>query len=94
MEKNTVVLDLIEYNKLRDFRKGILKNNVYQIVVSSYEHFSIISTNKVVKSLASINKSLSSKIYDLENPKKKEITLEDIKKMSYWEFRKWRKTNV
>ena len=44
------------------------------------------------KELETKNKELETKIERFGIKEPKEITLNDIKKMSYWEFRKWRKS--
>jgi len=68
---------------------------------------SFVSTDEAVKEITSKNEVLSKQIQDLEvkiqtlnysaagSPKiiyKTELTIKDVKKMSIWEFLKWRKT--
>ena len=44
-----------------------------------------------IRSLEGQVKDLKNHLEDFKNPANKPITIEDIKQMSYWEFRKWRK---
>ncbi len=94
MEKDTVLLDVEKYNELRDFKQKIEEGKTLNIISSSW-HYSrtFISTDEAVLRIAEINKELTTEIERLKNIKQpKEITLNDIRKMSYWEFRKWRKS--
>lgn len=51
-----------------------------------------ISTNEAVKTIADINKVLGEEIENLKTfNKSNEIIIRDLKKMSYWEFYKFRK---
>jgi len=106
MEANTVILSLPEYNALRDFKENIEKGNTYRTIdYSTHPHISqayiaipiFITTDEAVKEIANQNSNLSAELakvssenYALKNPKTKELTLKDVKKMSIWEFRKWR----
>jgi len=83
MEKDTVLLDVEKYNELRDFKQKIEEGKTLNIISSSW-HYShrFISTDEAVLRIGEINKELSAEIEKLQN----------IKKMSYWEFRKWRKS--
>ena len=98
MEKNTVLLSLEEYNALRDFKKEIEKGNTIKIYCGysgNPQHY--YSAENALKEIEIINKQLyegNNKSFK-ENIKLKEqhITeLERIKKMSYWQFRKWKKS--
>ena len=44
------------------------------------------------KELEAKNKELEAKIKKFGIKEPKEVSINDIKKMSYWEFRKWRKS--
>lgn len=102
MDKNTILLDVNNYNELRDFKNKI-ENGDFLVSVKIFRNGSHIQTYKTqiytkettIKMLTDDNEVLRKEIdnlIDQLNPKQKEISLEDIKKMSYWEFRKWKKS--
>ena len=102
MEKDTVVLNIRDYNELRDFKQYIEKN--YTLKVSSF-HYSRIDTyitkdeavkevvdklNEATVKFKEVEAQLIDKIRELQKNSckvEKEITIDDIKNMSYWEFR-------
>jgi hypothetical protein len=91
MQKDTVLLGVEEYNSLRDFKQKIEEGKT--MVINSewsygYKHF--ITTEKAVIEIAESNKILQKENEKLRNLK--DTILNDIKKMSYWEWRKWRKS--
>jgi len=100
MEKDTVILDIKTYNELRDFKKEIEANNT--MVISSSMAISssglvgypmlktFISESTTVKEIAQENARLKEQIEELKN--QKEPSIYELKRMSYWEFRKWRKS--
>ena len=104
MEKDTVLLDVEKYNVLRDFKEHIEKGNTLEVnnsLFNSRRRF--ITTDEAVKivvkerelivaELEKENTDLRLQIKTLESPLPKEISINDLKKMSYWEFRKWRKS--
>ena len=92
MEKDTVLLAVEKYNELRDFKQKIEEGKTL-VIVSGWKYYrkDFITTEKALEEIAAANKLLQKENEDLRNANKpKEITLNDIKKMSYWEFRKWR----
>lgn len=91
MEKDTVLLDVEKYNELRDFKQKIEEGKTL-VITSGWNYYqqSFITTEKALIEIAEANKLLQKENEELRKPK--EITLNDIKKMSYWEFRKWRKS--
>ena len=107
MEANTVILSLPEYNALRDFKENIEKGNTFRTIeysTNSYMSQSsiiiplFVTTDEAVKEIARQNDTLSkelakvsAEIYELKNPKPKDLTLKDVKKMSIWKFLKWRR---
>jgi hypothetical protein len=94
MEKDTVLLAVEKYNELRDFKQKIEEGKTL-VIVSGWNYYQkdFITTEKALEEIAAANKLLQKENEDLRNANKpKEITLNDIKKMSYWEFRKWRKS--
>jgi len=104
MEKDTVLLDVEKYNVLRDFKEYIEKGHTLEVNNSRYNSYRrFITTDEAVKivvkerelivaELEKENTDLRLQINTLENPAPKEITINDLKKMSYWEFRKWCKS--
>ncbi|WP_159522919.1 hypothetical protein [Sunxiuqinia indica] len=102
MDKNTVLLSVEDYNALRDFKKEITDGNVlveyysFGFGVSSRTRY--YTNDEVAKELHKKNdnlknkiKDLENRIKDLENPKPKETTIDEIKKMSVWQFLKWKR---
>lgn len=101
MEVNTAILSLAEYNQLRDFKKTIEEGNTVQFYGNSWG-LTFISTDEALKKAEQGNKELKDQIrfleqanYELRNPKKVEpspaFTLADVKKMSVWQFLKWKR---
>lgn len=104
MEANTVILNLGDYNSLRDFKEGMEKGYTYyvedhSIYYGSTISYRFVSTDGAVKMLSEMNQNLTTRISDLQNEicnlnnPEKEVTIEQIKKMSLWEFLKWRRKN-
>lgn len=101
MEANTVILNLGEYNALRDFREEMEKEYTYYIQEYIYcgytKTYHFVSTDDAVKLISEINdklmveiKKLEDEIVDLKNPKK-DITIDQVKQMSIVEFIKWKR---
>jgi len=105
MEANTVVLSLNEYNALRDFKTNLEKGNIYRYIgyrqVSSYASMEVtcfVTSDEAVKEASEANEKLTEEISKLTNrinelerpPVSKEKSIEEIRKMSMWEFRKWK----
>lgn len=93
MEANTVLLQTEEYNRLRDFYKGIQEDKFVQIYSDHHYRYTVYyrTEKEVLKSLKDENKVLKKQLNQLKNPNEK--NLEQIKNMSLWEFIKWRKNN-
>lgn len=107
MEANTVVLSLSEYNALRDFKTNLEKGNTYRTCdyrrVYNGEYLqgtTFVSTDEAVKEVTAICEQLTQKIEELgkENLELRQGVVkgwdketEKVKKMSIWEFLKWRK---
>lgn len=94
MEKDTVLLDIEKYNALRDFKLAIEAGNT--IVISSrnpYYKQMFITTDQAVAIIAESNKLLKKENEDLRKAHAlKANSINDLKKMSYLEWRKWRKS--
>jgi len=90
MTENTVLLELKEYNKLRDFYYGIREGKYVQI---DFYHDKVyyIKENDILKDLKLEIKRQSKELRLWKKPQEKSI--EDIRVMSIWQFLKWRKDN-
>ncbi len=104
MEINTVHLSLFEYNSLKEFRDNIEKNHTYYIIdyAPTWNTMAVpltnrfITTDEAIKIIAEKNSNLQKKIHDLQNevnilkhPKQKEITISELKQLSFWKLYKW-----
>jgi len=93
MKNNQVILSLEDYNGLRDFEREIEKGNTFRLWTGWGEELKYISTDETVKEISEINKKLSAEIIELKHKDKSKLkTFNDIKKMSIWQFIKWRKS--
>jgi hypothetical protein len=91
MEKDTVLLDVDKYNELRDFKEQMQAGKTLLIIDTRWTfRKEFVTESEAVKVIANDNAILQKEIKRLTAPK--EITINDLKKMSYWEFRKWRKS--
>jgi hypothetical protein len=91
MEKDTVLLAVEKYNELRDFKQKMEEGKTLVIIDHRWTYSKkFVTESEAVKIVVQDNEVLQKKLDELTAPK--EITLNDIKKMSYWEFRKWRKS--
>ena len=66
MEKNQVILDLDEYNELRDVKKELEKGNIvgyYKNFVAKVEYIGFYTENEVIKKFENQNNDLIKK-YD------------------------------
>lgn len=89
-KNDTVNLSLDTYNQLRDFREDITKNNAVTIFWGWNNREVVYTIDDATKRLADANAELVKKIDELENPDKKQPTINDIKAMNWWQFRKWK----
>jgi hypothetical protein len=95
MKKNTINLSIKQYNKLRDFKNAIQNNKS----VSFYYNWDggvetiFYTKDEAVKEVSEANKKLKLKINELINSKKNQITFEELKKMSLWQFINWKRKN-
>lgn len=107
METNTVVLTLSDYNELREFKEKMEKGNTYVVPqphtynswlnnYSPLPSVKYITTDMAVKELlgrndklSAINEELNIECNHLRNSRP---NIRELKRMSIWEFIKWRKT--
>jgi len=107
MENGTVILSTKEYNELRDFKDKIERGFTLKVewhprsnrgIVRQY-----ITYNATIKEINDSQTGMlnhyrglltyfEKNISELEQAVQLKPTIEDIKKMSYWEFRKWKKS--
>lgn len=92
MEKDTINLSLKDYNELRDFKKAIESYGGVQFYWSGFSCSSTIYTkNQAIIKISEANIRLSLRIKELENPKTHQPTYSEIKKMNWWQFRKFKR---
>jgi hypothetical protein len=88
MRKNMVLLDLEEYNALRDLKLKIEEGSTLTISNGGFYPQIIITTDEAVRSIAEKNNLLAAKVEDLKKMKNSLLL------MSCREFRRWRKSNI
>ena len=89
MTANTVLLNVQTYNDLRDFFIGI--NEGKYVVINSYSGTIYYAKEKeVLKTLKNKIDKLQNKLNTLKNHNEK--TIDEVKKMSLFQFLKWRNT--
>lgn len=87
MAKDTVTLSIEEYNRLRDFEREIKSGKVFTLESGFYSSSSRFYTeSEIVKNIIGEGNDLRRRIDDLLIQRVK------VKKMSIWEFLKWRKS--
>lgn len=87
MAKNTVILSIEEYNRLRDFETEIKSGKILTLFSGFYSSSSQFFTDsEIVKLVSEENNDLRREIDELLIQRKK------VKKMSIWQFLKWRKS--
>jgi len=101
MEANTVILSLNDYNRMRDLEIEIQKNDTFYVNAGNVcWNYHIVTKDEAVKTLINNNKNLSDKLnettLELHNLKagvktNKIISIDQVKKMSIWQFLKWRR---
>lgn len=94
METNTVILSVQDYNELRDFKNKIENDysyNTWRSTCSFSLHEQWVTNSQAIKELSETNNELMKIINELRSPTKKEPSINEIKKMSVWQFLKWRK---
>jgi predicted RNase H-like nuclease (RuvC/YqgF family) len=101
MEVNTVVISLDRLKELELAEKKVNEPRSKTIVIERhmFGSYTVETDDKCAEKLANDLKEAKEKIdelkSELENPKKEEvveITIGDVKKMNYWDFRKWKRS--
>jgi len=97
METNTVILDLKEYLKMRDFKKKIKEGKVAIIKNGGWFDYGnesgYYTDSEVVADFEADIKDLKKKIIELRHPDKKGLSIDELKSMNWWQFRKWKRAN-
>ena len=98
MEKDTVILNLQDYNELRDIKKAVDNKKKIFGWLGGMADYVFVDEEDFEKAFVKENehlneeiKRLRGKIYNLQHPKKSELSLDEIKKMSLWQFLKWKR---
>ena len=91
MEKDTVLLNVEKYNELRDFKKEIEDGYTYRVYLGMWgSSLRFIGTDEALKEMSEMLEAKQKEIDDLKNPDKKQPSIDEIKAMSWWKFRKWK----
>jgi len=92
MEKDMVLLNLEKYNELRDFKKEIEAGHTYRICSGGMwpELHKFIGTDVALKEMNQKLEEKQKEIDELKNASKKEPSIDELKAMSWWKFRKWK----
>ena len=94
MKQNTTIIGNEEYYQLRKFKDRVIGGYAVQIwndLYSGSQYF-YYSPDEMAERLLAENSHLKDKLLKLRDSKKpKEETVSDIKKMSIWQFIKWRR---
>ena len=92
MEKNTINLSVEDYNEMRDFNEALKKNNAVSVFWGWNGLKNVIYTkDEALKHLTETNVKLKLKIDELRSPEKKQRSFDELKEMSWWQFRKWKR---
>jgi len=99
MEINTVVISLDRLKELELAEKKVKEPRSKTIVIERYMMYSYIvetddeCTEKLSNDLKDAKEKIDKLKDELKNPKEGviEITIEDVKEMNYWSFRKWKR---
>jgi len=100
MEVNTVVISLDRLKELELAEKKVNEPRSKTIVIerSMFGSFTVETddecTEKLANDLKDAKKEIGKLKDELKKPKEEviEITIDDIKKMNYWSFRKWKRS--
>jgi len=88
----TVIIDLEEYQELANFKKNI-ERGLCVVYLSDPVCVGFTTNDDAVREIVKINFKLQNKINNLEaDAKPYQTVISKLKEMSYWEFRKWRKS--
>lgn len=86
MAKDTVILPIEEYNRLRDFEIEIKSGKILSISMGFSTYVNFHTEDKIIEELVKENNELRDSLWY------KGKTVYDVSRMSIWEFLKWRKS--
>jgi len=100
MEANTVVISLDRLKKLETAEKKVNEPRSKTIIIHRSMYGSYIvetdeeCTEKLANNLIDAKQEIRKLKEEIENPKTEEvkITIDDVKEMNYWDFRKWKRS--
>ena len=100
MEANTVVISIDRYEEFKLAEKKLNEPRSKTIIITAGwgYNYTIETDDKCVEKIANDLKDAKEEISklkeELKTPKVEviEITVDDVKAMSYWEFRKWKRS--
>ena len=88
--KPKVLLNIEDYNRLRDFKKGIETGHTYRVCFGPFGQYTevFIGTDEALKKMG---QKLEKKQKEIDKLNKLDrIEVKVLKTMSWWEFRKWK----
>jgi len=101
MEANTVVISIDRYEEFKLAEKKVNEPRSKTIVIERHMMGSYVvetddeCTEKLAKDLKDAKEEIDKLKDELKNPKKEEdikITIDDVREMNYWDFRKWKRS--
>ena len=98
MEVNTVVISLDRLRELELAENKVNEPRSKTIVIEQqmFTKFIVETDDECTEKLANDLKDAKEEICELkdklENPKEVKITIDDVKEMNYWSFRKWKRS--
>ena len=100
MEVNTVVISLDRLKELELAEKKVNEPRSKTIVIERGWGYDFVvetddeCTEKLANKIKTQQEEIEKLKEEIENPKNEEvkITIDDVKKMNYWDFRKWKKS--
>ena len=96
MRKNTVTLDIEDYNEMRDFNNDIQENHFHHYYRGFFGREATLYTlDDVVDDVIKCNEyvSLENKVLTRQLKELEDKTLNKFKEMSLWQFRNWKRKN-
>lgn len=104
MEKNTVILDITYYDKLKEYeqRANLPREHTVVVHTNRFGQITVYTDDDAVRKLAweikttedllTKEKEKFAEINEKYDELRKEVTTDEVKKMSIYRFLKWRKS--
>ena len=88
--KPKVLLNIEDYNRLRNFKKGIVAGHTYKVCFGPFNQYRevFIGTDEALREIGQKLEEKQKEIDELNKLGRKEI--KELKTMSWWEFIKWK----